>query len=195
MVVGYSSTIFKINSVRWKQNECVTCSTNQQSTRAKNCTALGELLGDSGSPHDASEAVSSGLSVFLPSKYIGGECYMRQEMRHIIATSDKMGYPDIFLTITCNSNWKEIRRSLLLGKSPQDRPDLCARVFNLKLKALMEVVIKDKIFGEVLAHVRDRVPEARIASCALHLHSRPSLEELTSKSVTSGCGILRGAAT
>ncbi len=80
---------------------------------------------------------------------------MRQKMRDIIATSIKMGHPDIFLTMTCNPNWPEIRRSLLSGQSPQDRPDLCARVFNLKLKALMQVVvIKDKIFGEVVAHVR-----------------------------------------
>ncbi len=65
-----------------------------------------------------------------------------------------MGHPNIFLTMTCNPNWPEIRRALLPGQSSQDRPDLCARVFNLKLKELMEAVIKDKIFGEVVAHVR-----------------------------------------
>ncbi len=56
--------------------------------------------------------------------------------------------------MTCNPNWPEIRRSLLPGQSPQDRPDLFARVFNLKLKALMEAGIKDKIFKEVVAHAR-----------------------------------------
>ncbi len=79
---------------------------------------------------------------------------MRQKMHEIIATSNKMGHPDIFLTMTCNPNWPEIRTSLLPGQSSQDRPNLCARVFDLKLKAVMEAVIKDKIFGEVLAYVR-----------------------------------------
>ncbi len=58
-------------------------------------------------------------------------------------------WPDIFLTMTCNTNWPEVRRSFLPGQSPQDRQTFGARVFNLKLKALMEAAIKDKIFGEV----------------------------------------------
>ncbi len=79
---------------------------------------------------------------------------MRQKMHDIIATSKKMGHPDIFLTLTCNPNWPEIRRSLLAGQSLQDRPELSARVFSLKLKSLMEAVNKNKIFGDVVAHVR-----------------------------------------
>ena len=69
---------------------------------------------------------------------------MRQKMHDIIATSNKLGHPDIFLTMTCNPNWPEIRRSLLPGQSAQDRPDMCARVFRLNLKALMEAVVKMK---------------------------------------------------
>ncbi len=125
---------------------------NQQSLRAENYTALRELLGDSGGPNDESEAVRSGRLVVLPSTYIGGERYMRQKMHDIIATSNKMGHPDIFLTMTCNPNWPEIRRSLLPGQSSQDRPDLCARVFILKLKALMEAIIEDKVL-ETLWHM------------------------------------------
>ncbi len=127
---------------------------NQRSLRAENYTALRELLGDSGGPNDESEAARSGRLVVLPSTYIGGERYMRQKMHDIIATSNKMGHPDIFLTMTCNPNWPEIREALLPGQSSQNRPDPCPRVFNLKLKALMEAVINDKIFGEVVAHVR-----------------------------------------
>ncbi len=79
---------------------------------------------------------------------------MRQKMHDIIATSNKLGHPDIFLTMTCNPNWPEIRRSLLPSQTLKDRPHLCARVFRLKLKALMETVTKDKVFGTVVAHVR-----------------------------------------
>ncbi len=86
--------------------------------------------------------------------YNGGERYMRQKMHDITATPNKMGHLDIFLAMTCNANQPMIRRSLLQTQSPQDRPNLSARVFSLNLKALMEAVIKDKIFGEVVALVR-----------------------------------------
>ncbi len=127
---------------------------NQSKMRAESYSRLRELLGDSGGPNDESEAVRLGKLVVLPSTYVGGERYMRQKMHDIIATSTKLGHPDIFLTMTCNPNWVEIQRSLLPAQSPQDRPDLCARVFMLKLQALMEIVIQDKIFGKVIAHVR-----------------------------------------
>ncbi len=127
---------------------------NQHKLRVENYTTLREQLGDPGGPSDESEAVRAGRLVILPSTYVGGERYMRQKMHDIIATSNKLGHPDIFLTMTCNPNWPEILRSLLPGQTPKDRPDLCARVFKLKLKALMETVIRDKIFGEVVAHVR-----------------------------------------
>ncbi len=113
---------------------------NQSKMRAESYSRLRELLADSGGPHDESEAVRLGKLVVLPSTYVCGERYMRQKMHDIIATSTKLGHPDIFLTMTCNPNWVEIQRSLLPGQSAQDRPDLCARVFKLKLQALMEVV-------------------------------------------------------
>ncbi|EEQ81232.1 hypothetical protein NCER_102460 [Vairimorpha ceranae BRL01] len=55
--------------------------------------------------------------------------------------------------MTCNPNWKEIRDQLLPGQQPCDRPDLVARVFKPKLEALRTDIIKNKIFGNVKAHV------------------------------------------
>ncbi len=78
----------------------------QQSLRSENYTALRELLGG---PSDESDPVRSGRLVVLPSTYIGGELYMCQKMHDIIATSKKMGHLDIFLTMTWNPNWPEIR--------------------------------------------------------------------------------------
>ncbi len=79
---------------------------NQQSLHGENYTALRELLGDSGGPNEESGAVRT--LVVRPSTYIGEERYMRQKMHDIIGTSNKMGHPDIFLTMTCNPNWPEI---------------------------------------------------------------------------------------
>lgn len=48
------------------------------------------------------------------------------------------GKPDIFLTFTCNPNWSEIQENLYHDQWPQDRHDLIARVFHLKVKKLMD---------------------------------------------------------
>jgi hypothetical protein len=60
---------------------------------------------------------------------------------------------DIFLTMTANPNWPEIKRELLPGQTVADRPDLVTRVFQLKRKALMNAILKDGIFGPCVAHV------------------------------------------
>ena len=68
------------------------------------------------------------------------------------------GKPDIFLTMTANPNWPEIQEELLWEVDPapganhqrrrqkaSDRPDIVARVFELKENALLKE-IKDGIF-------------------------------------------------
>ena len=45
----------------------------------------------------------------------------------------KYGKPDFFVTFTCNPTWPEIVENLMPGQTAQDRPDLVARVFNLKV--------------------------------------------------------------
>ncbi len=97
------------------------------------------------------EAAASGRLIVLP--YIGGEQCMRQKTHDLIATSSNMGHTDIILTRNCTTNWPKIQRSLLLLKTAEDRPDLCAQVFNLKLIVLMETIIRDKNFGKVVSHV------------------------------------------
>ena len=62
-------------------------------------------------------------------------------------------HPDIFLTMTANPNWPEIKEALLPNQKPIDRPDLVARVFELKRRALMKKIKMKKIFGDNVAHV------------------------------------------
>ncbi|KAA6411530.1 MAG: hypothetical protein FRX48_04810 [Lasallia pustulata] len=47
------------------------------------------------------------------------------------------GKPTLFVTFTVNPNWVEIQHELLPDQSVNDRPDLVARVFQLKKKALL----------------------------------------------------------
>ncbi|XP_028053004.1 uncharacterized protein LOC114257440 [Camellia sinensis] len=62
-------------------------------------------------------------------------------------------HPDIFLTITANPNWLEITSALLQHQKPIDRPDLIARVFELKRKYLMKEIETNRVFGNKVAHV------------------------------------------
>ena len=63
------------------------------------------------------------------------------------------GKPDLFITITCNPKWPEITNALLSGQNAQDRSELISRVFNMKLKAILNDILKENIFGKVLAYL------------------------------------------
>ncbi|KAB2620482.1 hypothetical protein D8674_043012 [Pyrus ussuriensis x Pyrus communis] len=64
----------------------------------------------------------------------------------------KFGKPDLFITMTCNPTWEEIKSELLDGQTPQDRPDLLTRVFRAKLEQLKEEIIEKGVLGSVVAY-------------------------------------------
>lgn len=55
--------------------------------------------------------------------------------------------------MTVNLKWAEIIETLLPKQDATDLPDLVAHVFELKMKALMEKIGKNNVFGENVAHV------------------------------------------
>ncbi len=61
------------------------------------------------------------------------------------------GKADYFITMTCNPKWPEISRELLEGYRAEDRPDIVARVFNQKVRALLED-IKKGVLGRLDAY-------------------------------------------
>ena len=70
----------------------------------------------------------------LSSTHVGSERYMREKMHDIIAISNSIGHPDVFLTMTYNPQWPEIEESRLPGQRANDRPDLSNRSFRMKHK-------------------------------------------------------------
>nr|XP_027093608.1 uncharacterized protein LOC113714009 [Coffea arabica] len=94
-----------------------------------------------------------GRKVILPASFIGGPRDMRLRYLDAMALVQKYGKPDIFLTMTCNSMWKEIQDNLQFTEKPQDRPDLLSRVFRAKFEMLKSELLDKKIFGEVAACV------------------------------------------
>ena len=79
-----------------------------------------------------------GKRIVMPSSFIGGPRDMRHRYMDAMALVWRFGKSDIFLTMTCNPNWDEIKHELYLGQTPQDHPDLVVRVFRAKLQELKD---------------------------------------------------------
>ncbi len=62
-------------------------------------------------------------------------------------------HPDLFITMTCNPQWREIQQNLLPGQDATNRPDLVARVFKGKLKQLLWDLKQGQRLGRVVARV------------------------------------------
>ena len=103
--------------------------------------------------HDGDGAITAGKRVVLPSSFTGGPRDMRQRYHDGMAVVRKKGRPSFFITMTCNPCWDEIKRELQRGQQPQDRPDLLARVFKIKLDQLCRELFTDGIFGRSVAHL------------------------------------------
>ena len=87
---------------------------------------------------------------------------MMKRHQDAMAIVREFGKPDLFVTVTCNPEWDEIKREIdAMGQdaegknlfSPEDRPDITARVFKIKLNALMAEILKNGIFGKSVAHI------------------------------------------
>jgi len=78
---------------------------------------------------------------------------MMRRYLNAMAIVQRFGKPDYFITMTCNPQWQEITENLEPRQKPQDRPDLVARVYRAKLRSLMDLLTKQKYFGDVAAYV------------------------------------------
>ncbi|XP_022014140.1 uncharacterized protein LOC110913626 [Helianthus annuus] len=97
-------------------------------------------------------ASSCGKPILLPSSFTGGSRYMMQKYLDVMAICKSVGYPDLFITVTCNPNWPEIYRCLHdKALNAEDRPDIISRIFKCKLDHLIKDFKKHKFFGDIQA--------------------------------------------
>jgi len=102
--------------------------------------------------HGDTEPSSQGQRIILSSTFTGGTRYMLQNYQDAMAICKWAGYPDLFITFTCNPKWPEINRFVhSRGLHPEDRPDIITRVFKIKLDHLIKDLRDNKVFGEVKA--------------------------------------------
>ena len=102
---------------------------------------------------DGRDISNIGKCTILPATFTGGPREMRQQYHDAMAIVRAHSKPDIFITMTCNPWWPDIIVELPLHHSSQDRVDIVARVFKLKLDALMNDVIENSFFGKTVAHM------------------------------------------
>ncbi|XP_031120315.1 uncharacterized protein LOC116023454 [Ipomoea triloba] len=107
---------------------------------------------------------NQGKRIILPSSFTGGARYMIQNYQDAMAICRAKGYPNLFITFTCNPKWPEIQRYMLKSNlKPEDRPDILCRVFKIKLDGLVKEIRAGKLFGKVVAEFQKRgLPHAHI---------------------------------
>jgi hypothetical protein len=121
----------------------------QKKLRAERYSGLRDYL------HNVAEHEGAlvGTVVILPSSYAGGPRAMKQNYQDAMAIVAHEGTPSLFITMTCNPEWPEIQKEPLPGQKWPDRPDLVARVFKIKLDALVKEINSGQIFGKILGEV------------------------------------------
>ncbi len=100
------------------------------------------------------DAAEIGQSVVrLPSGFVGSARWYQQLYYDAMALPMRFGKPDLFITMTCNPRWIEITSALPPGSSWKDHPEIIARVFMRKFRRFIKDMVRDEIFGAVLAYV------------------------------------------
>ena len=90
----------------------------------------------------------------LSSSFSGSPRWYNAKFQDGMAIVREYHKPDYFITMTCNSQWSEIKDELLQGQTPQDRPDIVARAFKMKKDQLMKDIVSGELFGKVVAHMQ-----------------------------------------
>uniref|UniRef100_A0A0R0EW12 ATP-dependent DNA helicase n=1 Tax=Glycine max TaxID=3847 RepID=A0A0R0EW12_SOYBN len=98
------------------------------------------------------EGLSQGKRIILPSTFVGNPRYMDQLYFDGIAICSHVGFPNLFITFTCNPNWPEIHRLLTpLNLTSIDRPEIISQIFKLKYEQMLSDLTKNHLLGKVVA--------------------------------------------
>ncbi|KAM3204667.1 hypothetical protein P3L10_028077 [Capsicum annuum] len=101
--------------------------------------------------HGEIDPFSCGKRVILSSSFTGGARYMIYNYQNAMAICKWDGYPDLFITFTCNPKWPEIIKFLKSrGLHPEDWPHILSRVFKIKLDHLIKDLKEKKKYLEQL---------------------------------------------
>ncbi|XP_048622956.1 uncharacterized protein LOC106441802 [Brassica napus] len=93
-----------------------------------------------------------GTEFVLPASFTGGPRYMKNNYLDAMTICKHFGFPDLFITFTCNPKWPELTRFLKTRNlKPEDRPEVICRIFKMKLELLMDDLTKKHILGKTVS--------------------------------------------
>ncbi|GMF47935.1 unnamed protein product [Phytophthora fragariaefolia] len=131
-----------------------------------------------------------GKRVVLPSTHPGGPRHMFKSYQDAMAVVREFGKPDVFVTMTCSPTWDEIQEKIPdENQSAQDRPDVVARVYQMKLAALLKD-LDEGVLGRVQARIyvvefqKRGLPHAHILAI-LAEEDKPRTREIIDKLVSA----------
>ncbi|XP_056855468.1 uncharacterized protein LOC108807616 [Raphanus sativus] len=120
---------------------------NQKSLRSDSYDSI-QQSGNNGD-NDMHE---QGSRFLLPATFVGGPRYMKNLYLDAMAICKYYGFPDLFITFTCNPKWPEITRYVQPRKlTPDDRPEILCRIFKVKLDRLMSDLTEKNLLGKTVA--------------------------------------------
>ncbi|KAG5040048.1 hypothetical protein JHK82_012188 [Glycine max] len=152
-----------------------------------------------------------GKRIILPSTFVGSPRYMDQLYFDGISICSHVGFPNLFITFTCNPNWLEIHRLLTpLNLTAIDRPKIISRIFKLKYEQMLSHLTKNHLLGKVVAwlphvhlllflHTNNKYPSLNDIDHIISVEipsqkDDPELYNLVQNHMIHGpCGILRPA--
>ncbi|KAL7157887.1 hypothetical protein ABFS83_02G106300 [Erythranthe nasuta] len=95
--------------------------------------------------------------------FTAGPRYIFNNFVDALKICNWVGFPTLFIAITCNPQWPEIQRVLKdTNLRPEDRPDILCRVFKMKLDSMMTESQKGCIFGRIRAYMYQLVEKYMI---------------------------------
>jgi hypothetical protein len=103
--------------------------------------------------HEGIDALSIGKKFVLPASFTSRPRFMQQNLQNTLALLHKFGGSDLFITFTANPHWKEVEEALLPNQAPCERPDIIARVFQLKFSSLLEEIMWKNVFRNTVGYV------------------------------------------
>ncbi|CAN6859813.1 unnamed protein product, partial [Brassica oleracea] len=101
-----------------------------------------------------------GSRFVLPASFTGGARYMKNMYLDAMAICKYFGFPDYFITFTCNPKWPEITRHLQPRKlSAEDRPEILSRIFKIKLESLMTDLTDKQLLGKTSSGDKNEIKD------------------------------------
>ena len=80
--------------------------------------------------------VPESQNIYLPSSFMSSKRWAKEQIADSLTIASNLGNPTFFITMTCNSDWPEIKMRLRAGQDFSDIPSDVVRVFKQKLTLL-----------------------------------------------------------